>query len=75
MMALMKVFIRERSDRFLDKRGVILAAMASEMADALVSKMFSSMMKAAARMALHASAGTLGNATAVKRMRTALERS
>jgi len=72
-MVSMKVFIRERSGRFLDKRGMSLAATASEMAEVLVLKMFSSMRKAVARMALHASAGTLGNAAVVRRMRTALE--
>jgi len=40
-MALMKVFVGEMSGMFLDKRGVSSAATASEMAEALVSKMFS----------------------------------
>jgi len=42
-MVSMKVFIRERSGRMLDKMEVSLAATPSEMAKALMSKMFSSM--------------------------------
>jgi len=72
-MASMKIFIGERSGRMLDKRGVSLAAMASGIAEVLVSKMFSLMRKAAAQMALHASAGTLDNVAAVRRIWMALE--
>ena len=49
--ASMNVLVGVRSGRMSERRGVSLAVMASEMMEALVSRMFSSMRKAAAWMA------------------------
>ena len=60
--------VEDGSGRALEMRGDIFLATTSEMREAVVSSMFSSMRKAAAWMALAASGGTFGSINAVRSM-------